>query len=98
MNAYIVAGDTGEYSDHRAWYVRVFLDKERADALAKELNDWCKAHNCLTDDDSNSDIQRYWEIKDHPPEDPDFVVDYTGTRYSVCEVPYEASKEFNIKG
>ena len=88
--AYLLAGETGEYSDHRTWYLRVFLDKASADALCAKLNAWCLEHGY--DKDSN----KHWEKKDHPIEDENFDVDYTGTSYSVCEIPLDSANLYTL--
>lgn len=37
---YVVEGETGQYSDHSSWLLpRVFLDREMADAVVKEILD-----------------------------------------------------------
>ena len=92
--AYIVGGDCGEYSDHNAWWVRVFLEKPSADALCERLNAWCRERRLLTGD--NGKCSASWDRAERPPEDPQFNTDYTGTRYSVVEVPLETAASFRV--
>lgn len=79
--AYIVTGETGEYSDRRQWVASVFLDRAAADAACKALNDWCL-------DNGVSERGVDWELRDGLFErarilDPLFDNDYTGTGYQV---------------
>lgn len=84
---HVVAGETGEYSDSTVWYVRAFTNKQRAEQFAEGLNQWCKDHAC-----EMSDGSRY-KGQDKPNDDPQFQSDYTGTQYSVIEIPLdEAAK------
>ncbi len=93
--AYIVSGDTGEYSDHRAWYVRAFLVEKEASDFCKALNDWCIEHGVNPRGDNVTNYSYNREIK--PPNDPDFDTDYTGTTYWVIEVPLGMASEFNVR-
>lgn len=78
--AYILTGQTGEYSDYRSWTVAVYSNRDAADAEAKRLNDWCKAHGLH---DGSADYAVRYKIK--PDGDPNFECDYTGTGYTVEE-------------
>lgn len=92
--AWVVMGDTGEYSDHHSWYLKVFLHQEPADALCERLNAWCREKGCST-----SGLpweQRHGEKQMLPPEDPNFQNDYTGTMYSVMELPLEIAKTIKV--
>ena len=79
--AYILSGQTGEYSDYRSWTVATYFDRSAAEAECKRLNDWCEA-NGLSKDNG-------W-IHSHPtPEgDPNFRCAYTGTQYVVEETEF----------
>ena len=87
--AYLVGGDTGEYSDHCSWYVRICLDRATADALCERLNAWCKERG-LAEEHSR------WDGKEHPPEDPSFRHNYTGTWYSVAEIPLDVARTLRV--
>ena len=89
MNVYIVCGDTGEYSDHCAWYLKAFTGKAEADALCARLNAWCK--------ERGYDVKASEYNDQKPEEDPQFRADYTGTAYSVMELPLEVAKDFNVR-
>lgn len=95
--AYLVGGDTGEYSEHRSWYVRVFLVKAVADAFCEKLNAWCREKGCT---ESRGSIKESWESEDGksevPPDDPNFCVDYTGTMYSVAEIPLDVARTLPV--
>lgn len=82
--AYVVAGETGEASDRRAWFIRAFLKEEAANELRDKFNDWCKERGFY---EPLPPHVRHWENKDRPPEDPNFHLDYTGTQYSVIAIP-----------
>jgi hypothetical protein len=86
---YVVAGNTGEYSDSRTWHVRAFTDKAQAEALCKRLNDWCKEKGVNGREYDGGTIN-YYEFKEKPIEDSGFDLDYTGTDYGVLEIPLEA--------
>jgi hypothetical protein len=42
MKIYIVVGETGEYDSHAEWMVKASLNKEEAEAYAKDCNAWFK--------------------------------------------------------
>lgn len=84
--AYVVSGETGEYSDHCAWMVRVFYDRAEADQFCAELNEWLKTRGFEYDGEHRHDYEAR-EAAGHPPGDPQLRIDYTGASYSVCEVP-----------
>ena len=93
--AYLVTGSTGEYSDHQYWFVRVFLKKEDADALCKRLTEWCQEKGCV---ESRGSIgHEYGNDKQHPPEDDNFQLDYTGTSYGVAEIPLSVAETLKVK-
>lgn len=87
--AYIVMGDTGEYSDHCSWYLKCFTDKAMAEGLCNRLNAWLKERGLDYDSKGH---RRYSLVEDRPPEDPDFRCDYTGSQYSILELPLEIAK------
>lgn len=93
---YLVGGDTGEYSDHRAWWVKAFLDKEEAERFCERLNAWVKDRKWDNGNDGYWEFE--WDKRPKPPEDPHFEVDYMGTRYSVVEVPVSEAGKFRIMG
>jgi len=90
-SAYLVVGSTGEYSDHRHWYVRAFLEKAPAEALVKRLTSWMNEKGL--GDHSSYEARRN---SGKPPEDPQFDIDYTGTSYGVAEIPLETAKRIKV--
>lgn len=84
---YVVGGDCGEYSDHCSWYVRIFLHKSAAEAFCERLNAWCR--------ERKADVG-CTNREEHPPEDPNFQTDYTGTEYSVVEVPLDVAETLPV--
>ena len=78
---YLVVGETGEYSDHRDWYVGWSADKDKAEALCHKCSLEAQDFKRRDDADPCGYIDRAI------PSDPDFQMDYTGTRYFVVEVP-----------
>jgi hypothetical protein len=85
---WLVEGGCGEYSDRRSWTVAAYLEKAQANACCDRLNKWCKDNKCDRDYPPDwSDMEWDQQQAFRPPEDPRFKADYTGTRYSVYEVP-----------
>lgn len=87
--AYIVCGSTGEYSDTEVWYVRVFLNEAAANDLCGRLNAWCKERGLYASGGG-------YRGNAHPPEDPDFRCEYTGTAYNVVPVPLDMANKFGV--
>ena len=82
---YVVMGGTGEYSDHREWAVKAFLDPDRAADLVVKAS--ARARELVADgwrswDDDFKDVRN-----EH---DPRMDVDYNGVRYEVMEVELDA--------
>jgi hypothetical protein len=95
---YVVTGSTGEYSDHRAWQVRAFMDEAVAKGMADRLNAWCKERS-LNDGPGNSEYEALaWDKKPKPTDDPHFDNDYTGTVYGVLEIPLDETQERSKDG
>lgn len=91
--AYVVVGETGEYSGAQIWYVRAFLARDRADQLTERLNSWCRAQKYSFED---MPVYRdYIKQNDHPPEDSHFQCDSTGTEYSVIAIPLEVAEQLS---
>jgi len=79
---YTIVGETGEYSDHQDWDVGAFMSKEAAYAICQKLNDWCKEKGV-----DSKGKGRNWSFLEKPIDDPNFQLDYTGTKYCVVELP-----------
>lgn len=87
---WLVVGTTGEYSDTSIWQVRAFEDKRVAEALVKELTDWCIANDFHGDDARASD----YITPKRPSADPQFYCSRgVGTRYYVIDVPFTGGAE-----
>ena len=83
---YVVMGYTGEYSDHEEWYVRAFMVKEKAETFAVECKRiYREALVRIGEDKFPGFGKNEWR---HPL-DPGFTDSYTGTEYTVLEVPLE---------
>lgn len=92
---YVVMGMTGEYSDRNEWPVVAFMDKAAAEARVTALDAWLREHRMHYDDNVRVPFEmRYADNDDgtrpRTPLDPNFGVDYTGTKYFIHEVPLEA--------
>lgn len=90
---YIVEGSTGEYMIAE-WFVKAFASEQAAKDMVARLAAWCDERRVGENHNSNYDLDRdirysLREAGEHPPEDPDWQCDYTGTRYSYSEVPFE---------
>lgn len=83
--AFIVVGETGEYSDAQWWLVRAFDERGPAESFCKVLNDWLCENEISTAFDSKIDHRKRRSLK--CPHDPQFQLDYTGANYYVTEVP-----------
>ena len=82
--AYIVKGGTGEYDDRTDWYVYATTSKPEALALHAALEKWCADNGCSCE----ISVAKMMELRGkHPPEDPGFKLDYSGTQYWIDECP-----------
>ena len=81
---FCVIGHTGEYSDHAEWIVGWCPTKPEAEELAGLAQ--ARAETIIKFDEL-----AYQKVgrEDSPTNeyDPNMQMDYTGTRYVVCEVP-----------
>jgi len=85
---WVLFGTTGEYSDRSEWVVRGYLNEADAEAdcaalnaIAKDIGggrDWASLHEAVAERLT--------------PHDASADMDYTGTEYSVSEVPIVASR------
>lgn len=85
---FVVMGSTGEYSDHQEWPVRAFLIQAEAEALITQLDEWLRVNAVHMDSDHSVDLTWQQRRDLDNPFDPNFHVDYTGTRYYFMEVPF----------
>lgn len=86
LNVYVVSGETGQYSGKCSWTVAGFLDKEQADTFCDRCNEWCKQLGFNTSQYIHLADYEDREAAKHPL-DPNFKCDYTGTEYTVFEIP-----------
>jgi hypothetical protein len=84
-NVFVVFGSTGEYSDHQYWTVAAYDDLNKANSHAEQANAWCFENEVSEDTYS----YKNWEEREalENPWDENFTCDYTGTWYTVQEVP-----------
>lgn len=80
---YIVQGSTGEYSDRMEWPVCAFEQAERAKELAERLSEMARL--VFIKCGGNTDMAMP-EVKAIVELDPRFLMDYTGTFYTVYDV------------
>jgi hypothetical protein len=95
VKAFIVFGQTGEYSDHTDWPVRGFLSREKAEAFEMECTKAAKAFKKYRDK-RRENAGYAWdfeieeaELKKAVAGDPSFRCEYTGTDYFTIEVEVE---------
>lgn len=82
LTAYVVMGQTGEYSDHHEWPVCWTADKVWAELLVERLQR-ASEHWWVV---NGKDRYRYTQMQ-KPDFDPKFDRDYTGTTYYIVEAP-----------
>ena len=82
-NVYVVYGSTGEYSDHREWFVRAFADEMKGRDFVERVSARFRELAIQYGDDR-------WDAPEGCNElDPHMEWDYTGTNYYLVEVPFE---------
>lgn len=91
---YVIMGSTGEYSDRREWAVVYFKEEAGAQSLVELLT----AEAQRVEREIEKDSYSYYDHKysDHWPQwwidrfcskyDPNFIRDYTGTKYYIINV------------
>ncbi len=84
---YVVVGSTGQYSDHREWYVMAFLSRAKAERFTEAVSaEYRKIKQRYS--------ENLWNIPEKAnPLDPDMQIDYTGTNYYVVEMPLDTDRE-----
>ena len=78
MVVYIVHGMTGEYEDSREWIAGVLLTEEEA----KHFHWVCQNDADYMMEKVTKDYYRYYD-EEYKGHDPEFQIDYTGTRYEI---------------
>jgi len=94
VNIYVVKGSTGEYSDRTEWLVKAFRTEQEAKDHIIAVEVYMKMHGINLDGNvSNNDAtgvsMSRWDMVqsvEGNPVDPNFQLDYTGTRYYVEQV------------
>lgn len=84
-SVYVVVGETGDFDDHREWWVAVYEDREAAEEHARLANEKMldsPHHNRKLYSDEMTEFKRTF------PYDNDIRVDLEGTTYSVAEIPF----------
>jgi len=84
---YVVIGTTGEYSDRNEWPVCAYLSEKDAQARVGELENLLRLHGANSDAPGLIYERRDQLKKIFESIDPDFEIDYTGTRYYYYPVP-----------
>ena len=81
MVVYIVHGMTGEYEDSREWIAGIFATQEDAALFTWHCqNDAAYMMEDVVDNDRA--FPRYYD-EEYKGHDPEFQIDYTGTRYEI---------------
>ena len=101
--AYIVSGNTGEYSGFTCWYLKVFLSEAPAQEMTSKLNAFLKSkgwdrelYNKTLKIDFNGYDQEPGDVLN--PDDPQLTfVSYGGEEYEVIEVPLDEAVIYNIR-
>jgi len=81
---YVIVGTTGEYSDHREWFVKAFTAEAKAQEFVTAVSAISRELYATL-----SSKYDYYDLKGLNPLDPNMQVDYTGVRYNYCEVELE---------
>lgn len=84
MKAYVIEGRTGEYSDHREWIVKGFLDEEKAKNFVIKATQ--EAQRLFSNREDKYKQKSNEEIHSM---DPYYQSDYTGTVYTYYSVEIE---------
>lgn len=69
---YIVAGDTGEYSDYRTWIAGGSIIKKVAEQLLNDLRDWARKNELAAENITYESYMKYCDCHDRHPFDPNF--------------------------
>lgn len=78
---HVVYGSTGEYSDHREWYVAAYLDEIKAQEHVTKAQQRGRELELEYDG-------RRWDVPSSANQyDPKMQMDYTGVRYAYATVP-----------
>lgn len=93
---YLVKGSTGEWEDHYKWTAKAFFNKDKAEALCKQLNTIAKKSHA-GNFGSNSESRNYdamYKAQEKVQEelnkiDPQASVNFPGTSYSIEELEVE---------
>lgn len=89
---WVVMGFTGYTDSHQEWNVKAFLDQDRAEDLARELNAFCKEKGLDIGGTNVNTITDPHGAIVHCPNDPHFRVE-GGTAYRIKPVPLDLSPE-----
>lgn len=81
---YVVEGTTGEYEDRNDWFVKAFLNEEKASGFARACNE---AYAYLVSTRPEGSLR--WDDERKHPLDPYFMEDYTGTSYTYLTIDLE---------
>ena len=82
---FVVVGTTGEYSDRSEWLVVAYWRESDARAHAEAAKKWYLENSA----------DKHWTEMGHSrnPYDPGMRCDYTGTDWTVTEVPFREGVE-----
>lgn len=91
MKIYIVRGYTGEYSDQSNWLVKAFNKEKSAKKLVDDLSKLCSLIfvEMKILGIHSEEFDQYINSSGILKLDPGFLMDYTGTLYTVEEIELE---------
>ncbi len=87
-DVYIVRGQSGAYSGYQEWDAAAFFRRDDAEALCKQLNEWCVANLAHTSQEKERARREHRDaIPDVCPLDSQYVNDgLYGTEYGVAKI------------
>lgn len=88
---YVVMGQTGEYSDHREWFLEAWPTEKQAQDRVALLENILRTHNLHQDSKLPDwdDRKKAEEAAKQETGDDELAVDYTGTTYYCVGVPWK---------
>lgn len=99
---YLVRGNTGEYDMYQTWDVACYTEPEMATLHCRRANEWLKERKLHRDDkgvgvskwegwdDNDTGLDLDFEDRERNPYDKAMRIVYTGTSYTVEQIPLYA--------